>query len=66
MSKIGKIEKIQFCIDPDDNIYVTVEDIDIHESGCGQCQQRYNVFSICGSIKANYLEKNILIVPIYI
>ena len=39
--ELAQSKKIQLLIDPYDCTFVTIDQIDIEESGCGQCQKRY-------------------------
>ena len=55
--ELAKLLKIKLCIDAICSIYVTVDEIDIVESGCGRCNSRYDVFEVTGLITANYLQK---------
>jgi hypothetical protein len=55
--ELAQSKKIQLLIDPYDCIFVTIDQIDIDESGCGQCHKRYDVSDISGLIETSYTKK---------
>jgi hypothetical protein len=48
--------KVELRIHETDETYITVESIERRMSGCGQCHDAYECFSLTGLIRANYFD----------
>jgi hypothetical protein len=52
--ELAQLNKIQLCVCPVDHIYISIDQLQHMESGCGQCNIRYDSFYIEGLIKSDY------------
>ena len=55
----AKTDKTKLLIDIYDDVYVTVNNIEKLESGCGRCNTKYEAFYLDGTIKTDYFRNEL-------